>query len=91
MQGYFVHEWPQTRPIRRLAQTQHILHVIQTRRLIFKPNCGAHSTLRMGALVAPKVQIGRHCELGWPQRYGQDVAAKTIFDPRYDAPIYTYN
>lgn len=51
---------------------------------------GAHSTLRMGALVAPKVQIGRHCELGWPQRYGQDVAAKTIFDPRYDAPIYTY-
>ena len=52
---------------------------------------GAHSTLRMGALVAPKVQIGRHCELGWPQRYGQDVAAKTIFDPRYDAPIYTYN
>lgn len=52
---------------------------------------GAHSTLRMGALVAPKVQIGRHCELGWPQRYGQNVAAKTIFDPRYDAPIYTYN
>lgn len=52
---------------------------------------GAHSTLRMGALVAPKVQIGRHCELGWPQRYGQDVAAKTIFDPRYNAPIYTYN
>ncbi len=52
---------------------------------------GAHSTLRMGALVAPKVQIGRYCELGWPRRYGQDVAAKTIFDPRYDAPIYTYN
>ena len=52
---------------------------------------GAHSTLRMGALVAPKVQIGRQCELGWPRRYDQDVAAKTTFDPRYDAPIFTYN
>lgn len=51
---------------------------------------GAHSTLRMGALVSPKVQIGRNCELGWPRRYDQDVAAKTTFDPRYDAPIYTY-
>ena len=52
---------------------------------------GAHSTLRMGTLVAPKVQIGRQCELGWPQRYDQNVAAKTTFDPRYDAPIYTYH
>lgn len=52
---------------------------------------GAHSTLRMGALVAPKVKIGRNCELGWAQRYDKDVAAKTTFDARYDAPIYTYD
>jgi len=51
---------------------------------------GAHSTLRTGALVAPGVRIGRNCELGWPQRYGDHVAAKTVFDPRYDAPIHTY-
>lgn len=51
---------------------------------------GAHSTLRMGALISPKVKVGRNCELGWPKRYDQDIAAKTTFDPRYDAPIYTY-
>jgi acetyltransferase-like isoleucine patch superfamily enzyme len=52
---------------------------------------GAHCTLRMGALVAPKVKIGRNCELGWAQRYEKDIAAKTTFDARYDAPIYTYS
>lgn len=51
---------------------------------------GAHCTLRMGALVAPTVKIGRNCELGWAQRYEKDIAAKTTFDARYDAPIYTY-
>lgn len=51
---------------------------------------GAHCTLRMGALIAPKIKIGRNCELGWAQRYNQDVAAKTIFDADYNAPIYTY-
>jgi len=51
---------------------------------------GAHCTLRTGALVGAGVQIGRNCELGWPQRYDRDVAAKTTFDPRYDAPIHTY-
>lgn len=51
---------------------------------------GAHCTLRSGVIVAPGVRVGRSCELGWPQRYGQDVAAKTIFDCRYDAPIFTY-
>lgn len=51
---------------------------------------GAHSILRMGALVAPKVKIGRNCELGWPRRYDQDVADRTTFDPRYDAPIHIY-
>lgn len=51
---------------------------------------GAHSTLRTGAIVAPHIKIGRHCELGWPQRYDQDVADRTTFDPRYDAPIYIY-
>ncbi len=51
---------------------------------------GAHCILRSGAVVAPGVRIGRSCELGWAQRYGADVPDKTIFDPRYDAPIYTY-
>lgn len=51
---------------------------------------GAHCIVRTGAHIAHRVQIGRHCELGWPQRYDKDVAAKTTFDTRYDAPIYTY-
>lgn len=51
---------------------------------------GAHCTLRSGALVAPRVQIGRQCELGWTRCYTEDVAPKTFFDPRYEAPIYTY-
>lgn len=51
---------------------------------------GAHSTLRMGAIVAAGTKIGRGCELGWPQRYDKDIQSKTIFDARYDEPIYTY-
>lgn len=47
-------------------------------------------TLRSGALIAPRIQIGDQCELGWPQRYGTNLASRTIFDPRYDAPILTY-
>lgn len=51
---------------------------------------GAHSTLRMGATVAAGTKIGRNCELGWPIRYDKDIAAKTFFDTRYNAPIYVY-
>ena len=52
---------------------------------------GAHCTVRSGAVIAPHVQIGRNCELGWPRRYDKDLAPKTIYDTRYDAPIYTYD
>lgn len=51
---------------------------------------GAHCTLRSGVLVANHVKIGRACELGWPQQYKKDIAPKTTFDTRYDAPIHTY-
>lgn len=51
---------------------------------------GAHCTLRSGAMIAPKVKVGRGCELGWARRYEKDIAPKTTFDARYDAPIYTY-
>jgi hypothetical protein len=51
---------------------------------------GAHSILRSGALVAAGVQVGRGCELGWPRRYDNDIAAKTVYDTRYDAPIHVY-
>lgn len=52
---------------------------------------GAHSTLRMGSIVAANTKIGRNCELGWPMRYEKDIAAKTVFDPRYCEPIHVYN
>ncbi|BDE69454.1 MULTISPECIES: UDP-3-O-(3-hydroxymyristoyl)glucosamine N-acyltransferase [Delftia] len=51
---------------------------------------GAHSILRSGAMVSAQVKVGRGCELGWPRRYDKDIAAKTIFDPRYNSPIYVY-
>ena len=41
-------------------------------------------------VVAPGVKIGKHCELGWAQLYGRDVAAKTVFDVRYPEPIVVY-
>ena len=51
---------------------------------------GAHSTLRMGALVAPGIKVGRSCELGWPRRYDEDLPSRTVFDRRYDEPIFVY-
>jgi UDP-3-O-[3-hydroxymyristoyl] glucosamine N-acyltransferase len=51
---------------------------------------GAHSTLRTGAIVAPTIKVGRNCELGWPRRYDEDLPSRTIFDSRYDEPIYVY-
>jgi hypothetical protein len=50
----------------------------------------ARCTLRSGALIAPRIHIGSDCELGWHRRYDADIAEKTVFDPRYDAPIRTY-
>lgn len=51
---------------------------------------GAQATLRSGVIVAPGVKIGRYCEIGVPGLYRTDVAPKTVFDPRYDAPIVVY-
>lgn len=51
---------------------------------------GAHSILRIGAVVGPRVKIGKHCELGWARLYDKDVRARTVFDTRYEEPIYVY-
>jgi len=51
---------------------------------------GAHVIVRMGASVRKGVKVGRGAELGWPQLYHQDVADKTVYDVRYDEPIYVY-
>lgn len=51
---------------------------------------GTHCIIRSGAIISSNVQVGRHCELGWTKRYEKDIAPKTIFDPRYDSPIFTY-
>jgi acetyltransferase-like isoleucine patch superfamily enzyme len=51
---------------------------------------GAHATLRTGVIIAPSVKIGRYCEIGVPGHYRADVAAKTVFDPRYDEPLIVY-
>ena len=51
---------------------------------------GGHSTLRMGVIVADRTKIGRNCELGVTGHYREDVAARTVFDARYDAPIFVY-
>ena len=51
---------------------------------------GAHVTLRQGVAVAAGVRIGRNSELGVPGHYRENVAPRTVFDPRYDAPIFTY-
>lgn len=51
---------------------------------------GAHCTVRMGASIRAGVKVGRGCELGWPRVYERDVPNKTVFDSRYDEPIYTY-
>jgi NDP-sugar pyrophosphorylase family protein len=51
---------------------------------------GAHSILRMGAVVGPRVKVGKHCELGWARMYDREVAARTVFDTRYEEPIHVY-
>lgn len=51
---------------------------------------GAHSILRVGAVVGPHVRIGKHCELGWARLYDKDVAARTVFDTRYEEPICVF-
>lgn len=51
---------------------------------------GGHSILRIGAVVGPRVNIGKHCELGWARLYTEDVPARTVFDTRYEEPIYVY-
>jgi acetyltransferase-like isoleucine patch superfamily enzyme len=51
---------------------------------------GAHSILRIGAVVGSRVKIGNHCELGWARLYDKDVSAGTVFDTRYEEPIYVY-
>ncbi len=53
-------------------------------------NIGGHCIIRMGASVSPGINIGRNCELGWPRLYNKDVPSKTVFDTRYDEPIYIY-
>jgi acetyltransferase-like isoleucine patch superfamily enzyme len=51
---------------------------------------GAHCILRMGVAVAPAVKIGRLCDIGVPGLYRTDVAAKTVYDPRYEEPLIVY-
>lgn len=51
---------------------------------------GAHTIIHSGSIISNNIKIGRGCELGWTKCYDRDVAAKTIFDKRYDAPIYVY-
>ncbi|MCB5188961.1 UDP-3-O-(3-hydroxymyristoyl)glucosamine N-acyltransferase [Methylobacillus caricis] len=52
---------------------------------------GAHAIIRTGAIVHSNIKIGKAAELGWPQIYSADVADKTVYDIRYDEPIYVYN
>jgi acetyltransferase-like isoleucine patch superfamily enzyme len=51
---------------------------------------GTHSILRTGTQIAPDVKLGRYCEVAIPGRYDGNIPSKTVFDPRYDAPIYVY-
>jgi acetyltransferase-like isoleucine patch superfamily enzyme len=51
---------------------------------------GMHSTLREGVIVAPGTKIGRNCEIGIAGVYREDLAPKTVYDPRYDGPILVY-
>ncbi|MGY1489056.1 DapH/DapD/GlmU-related protein [Methylobacillus pratensis] len=52
---------------------------------------GAHAIVRTGAIVHSNITIGKSAELGWPQVYNTDIADKTVYDLRYDEPIYVYN
>jgi acetyltransferase-like isoleucine patch superfamily enzyme len=51
---------------------------------------GAHGILRMGAMIKKGTTVGDGCELGWPRLYHEDIPSKTVFDLRYDEPIYVY-
>jgi UDP-3-O-[3-hydroxymyristoyl] glucosamine N-acyltransferase len=51
---------------------------------------GAQSILRSGIIIAPSTKVGRYCEIGVPGLYRTDIAAKTVHDPRYDAPLVVY-
>ncbi|WP_074923336.1 UDP-3-O-(3-hydroxymyristoyl)glucosamine N-acyltransferase [Delftia lacustris] len=71
---------------------------------IIKPSCwiesgvqvgahveiGAHCILRAGTLVEERIKIGRGCELGWPRLYRENIPSNTIFDLRYDEPIFVF-
>ncbi|MEA9578547.1 UDP-3-O-(3-hydroxymyristoyl)glucosamine N-acyltransferase [Xanthomonas nasturtii] len=50
----------------------------------------SHCTIRAGTVLQRGIKVGRGCELGWPQAYAHDIPARTVFDPRYDAPIHVY-
>jgi UDP-3-O-[3-hydroxymyristoyl] glucosamine N-acyltransferase len=50
----------------------------------------AQSILRSGVIIAPSTKIGRYCEIGVPGLYRTDIAAKTVYDPRYDEPLVVY-
>lgn len=51
---------------------------------------GSHAIIRTGAVVVPGVAVGRFAEIAIPGRYGNDIPAKTVFDPRFNAPIFVY-
>jgi acetyltransferase-like isoleucine patch superfamily enzyme len=51
---------------------------------------GSHAIIRTGAVVAPGVALGRFAEIAIPGRYGNDVPAKAVFDPRFNTPIFVY-
>lgn len=51
---------------------------------------GTHAILRTGSILCSGINIGKGAELGWPQVYNADIADKTIYDIRYDEPIYVY-
>ena len=40
-----------------------------------------------GVVIAPRIKIGRYCEIGVPGLYRSDLAPRTVIDPRYDEPL----
>lgn len=52
---------------------------------------GTYSILRTGVVLAPGIKVGKGCEIAIAGSYRADIAAKTVFDPRYDSPIYVTN
>ncbi len=55
-----------------------------------RTDIGMHSILRTGASVANGVKVGRGCELAVARAYREEIAPKTVFDPRFDTPIRVY-